>query len=260
MAVLGGGNWKQSAGILDTSQSCHHWQIDPSPALDQSIHRLEFVVQGRRVYGAVGIGSVLAEEIDEWNLHATVTGHAASRDQHQRFVQGGGFHASAENHFDDIENGIRQIAAANRILSREFQQGWIQKVVSTLEDDALPHQIRMLVQVGAQACHVARIEQVHGAPKCRVFNSLMVGQIQMIGERWLFDVPLQPRPAGKSGLARDGELRVTEAQMGVEDLGIGGSGETRMEFPEALGHFRIARGMRLAQVFGLILKMIEVGI
>ena len=62
---------------------------------------------------------------------------------------------------------------------------------------------------------------------------------------------------GNPGLARDGEMCVTEAQMGVEDLGIGGSGETRMKFPEPLGHFRIARGMRLAQVFGLILKMIE---
>ncbi len=66
-------------------------------------------------------------------------------------VRAKGSTPSAANHLDEIENGVRQFAAANRIFSREFQQRWIPKVVSALEDDALPHQIRMLVQVDAQA-------------------------------------------------------------------------------------------------------------
>src|SRR5271165_4788439 len=106
--------------------------------------------------------------------------HRAGGDEHQRFVQGGGFDAGVKNHLDHVENVGRQLAAANRILGREFQQGWVSEVIPTLENNALPHQIRMLVQVGAQAGHVALIEKVDGAAKYGVFNSLVVRQIQII--------------------------------------------------------------------------------
>ena len=87
-----------------------------------------------------------------------------------------------------------------------------------------------------QTRYVARIEKFHGAAKCGVFDSLMVRQVQSIGERWLFDVPLQPRPAGKSIFAGDCELRVAEAELGAEDFSVRGLAETWMKLPDPLGY------------------------
>ena len=96
----------------------------------------------------------------------------------------------------------------NRILRNEFEQGWIMKIVAALEDDMLMHQIRMLIQVRPQTSYVTCIEEFRRTPKWYVFNSLLVRQIQSIGECWSFNVPLQPRPAGKSIFAGDCELGV----------------------------------------------------
>ena len=92
---------------------------------------------------------------------------------------------------------------ANRILGDEFEQSWITKVVAALENDVLMHDIRMLLQVGPQSRYIACIEKIHGATKGGLFNSLIVPQIQTIGERWSFNVFFQPRPAWKSIFARD---------------------------------------------------------
>jgi len=51
------------------------------------------------------------------------------------------------------------------------------------------HEIRMLIQVRAQASYITRIEKFHGTAKYCVFNSLLVWQIQSIGERWFLNVP-----------------------------------------------------------------------
>ena len=61
--------------------------------------------------------------------------------------------------------------------------------------------------------------------KCCIFNPLLVRQIQSIGERWFFNVPFQPRPARKSIFAGDCKLRVTEAELGVEDFSVRGPTE-----------------------------------
>ncbi len=73
------------------------------------------------------------------------------------------------------------------------------------------HKLRMLIEVGTQPSHVTSIDEVHGATKCRVFNSLVMRQMQLIGERRFFNMRLQSRPAGKSILASDCELGITEA-------------------------------------------------
>src|SRR5215469_7119407 len=72
-------------------------------------------------------------------------------------------------------------------------------------------------------------------------------------------MPSESCPAGKSKFARDGQLCVTKAQMGVEDLGVSDASETRMKFSDPLGRSRIARSVLPQQVFGLIPEMIEVG-
>ncbi len=99
---------------------------------------------------------------------------------------------------------------ANWILGHEFQQGWIVKVVSAFKNDALVGELRMALQVGAQTYYISGIEKVDTTAKRRVLNAFMVRQIELVGERRLLDVPLESCPTRKSGLARDGQLRVTE--------------------------------------------------
>jgi hypothetical protein len=118
----------------------------------------------------------------------------------------------------------------------------------------------MLMQVGPQTSRVTCIEEFDGAAKCSIFNPLLVRQIQLIGERWFFNVPLQPRPARKSIFAGNGKLRITETELGVEDFSVRGPAETWVEFPDALGYPRSAGGTLFQQVLGLMLEMIEVRI
>ena len=118
----------------------------------------------------------------------------------------------------------------------------------------------ILIPKVSQSGDITGIKKLHGAAKCDVFNSLMVRQIELIGERGPFNMPFQFGPARKSMFASDGELRVAEAERGVENFNVRGMDETRKKFPEALRGVLIASSMRLEQVFSLILEMTEVGI
>jgi len=175
------------------------------------LQRFKLAMQGCGADGPARVCSGIAKQINEGKLQVTFTWHTASGDEHQRFVQRGPFHAGIQNDSGDLNNVAGQLAMADRILRYEFEQGWIPKVVSAFEYDALLRQIGMPLQVGAQTLGVAGIEKLHGAPECGVFNALMVGQIELIRERRFFNMPLQPRPARKASLASDGELRVAEA-------------------------------------------------
>jgi hypothetical protein len=242
LAVLRVGPRKQPTGIFDAPQGRCHRQIDSSAAPDQSVHRFELAVQGRCLCSAVGIRSVIAQEIDQRKLQATFTRYTPSRDEHERLVLCGLARPSIENDLGHLNDVRRQSAMTNRILSNEFQQRWIPKVVPAFENDVLMHKIRMLIQVRAQTNYVTCIEEFHGAAKWCIFNSLLVRQIQSIGERWFFDVTFQPRPARKSIFAGDCKLRVTEAEMGVEDFSVHGPTKTRVKFPDPLGYSRSVGG------------------
>ena len=58
------GDWKQSAEILYMSQSRRYGQIHPSATPNQSVHRFQLAMQGCCLDSAVGICSVIAQEID----------------------------------------------------------------------------------------------------------------------------------------------------------------------------------------------------
>jgi hypothetical protein len=73
---------------------------------------------------------------------------------------------------------------ANRILRDEFQKCGPPKIIPTFENDVLMHEIRMLIQMGPQIRHVTCVEEFHGAPERRVFNSLVMRQIELVRERW----------------------------------------------------------------------------
>src|SRR5216684_4303630 len=64
MAVLTASARKQPTGIFNASQGCCHRQVDSSAAPDQGVHCLELAVQGCRLHRAVGIRSVIAQQID----------------------------------------------------------------------------------------------------------------------------------------------------------------------------------------------------
>src|SRR6266404_3202141 len=124
---------------------------------------------------------------------------------------------------------------ANRILSDEFQQRWISKIIPALENNVLMDKIWVLIQVRSQTIYFTFVDKFDGTTKCCIFDSLLVRQVQAIGDRWFFNVAFQPRPARKSIFASDCELRVTEAKVGVEDCGVCSATETRMKFPDSLG-------------------------
>jgi len=229
MAVAASGGRQQPAGILNSSQSRRHRQINVSATPKQGVDRFRPAMQGC-VQSAAGIGSVIAKEIDERNLHSTFANDTAGHDQPERLVERGLFDAGVENNPRSFNDVARQLSMTNRVLRYEFQQRWILKVVSALEDDALTCEIRMLPQVSAQTCYIAGIEKFHAPAKCGVLNPLVVRQMQLIGERRLFDVSFQPSPTGKPGLARNGELRIAEAQVRIEDFGIGRASEARVKF------------------------------
>src|ERR1700722_14060830 len=240
MAILTVRVSQQPTSILHAPQRRRQRQIDSSAALDQRAHRLEFAAQCRRTHSAVGIRSVLAQQIDQRKLRTTLAHYASSRDEHKRFVLRRLARARIENNLRHINNVRRQLAMANRILGDEFQQRWFAEVVPSLENQLLLRQLRMPLQVRAQASYVTCIEEFHGAAECCIFNPLLVRQFQSIGERWFFDVPFQSRPARESTFASDGKLRVAQAELGVEDFSVRGLEKTRMKFPDPLRYSRAA--------------------
>src|SRR5262245_19311932 len=98
----------------------------------------------------------------------------------------------------------------------------------------------MLLEVLTQTFNVTRIEQIHSASKCRVFNTLMVLDLKIVCGGWLFDMSLQSRPARKPALPRNRQLRVAQPQLCFEDLVIGGFLKLRMVLPDQLVYLRSA--------------------
>jgi hypothetical protein len=166
--------------------------------------------------------------------------HAAGRDQRQRLVYRGWGRTSIENDLGHLNNVLRHLAVADWVLGDELQESRIAKIVPAFEGNVLMYELGMLAEPGAQANRITCIDQIHSAAKEDIFNAFVVGQVQLVGEGGLFNVPLQPRPAGKSGLPRDGELGIAQLQGGVEYLGVGGPPKARMKFPEPLGCSQVA--------------------
>ena len=134
--------------------------------------------------GDLGLCSVIAKEIHQRKLLTTLSRHSAGRDQYERLIQRWLFNASIEDDLGYLNNIVRHSAMANRILRDEFQKCGPPKIIPTFENDVLMHEIRMLIQMGPQIRHVTCVEEFHGAPERRVFNSLVMRQIELVRERW----------------------------------------------------------------------------
>jgi hypothetical protein len=118
----------------------------------------------------------------------------------------------------------------------------------------------MLPKMVAQAGNVSGVEKIDGAAKYRVFDSLMMRQVELIGERGSFDMAFQASPTGESRLASDGQLGVAQAKLSAENFGVRGALEARVKLTNQLSRGWIAGGFRLQQIFGLILEMVQTGI
>jgi len=106
---------------------------------------------------------------------------------------------------------------------------------------------------------IARIQQIDRAAKQFVLDALMMRQVQPVGNRRPFDVPFQSRPARKSRLARDGQLRIAEAERRVKNFRIARTAEPRMKLAEALRCFLCTGRVLLKQILRLMFQMIEIG-
>lgn len=118
----------------------------------------------------------------------------------------------------------------------------------------------MSAEVILQALCVAGIEKVHSAAEGPIFNSFMVRQMQLVGERWFLNMLFQPRPTRKSILARNHQSRVAPMDGGSEHLGVRGSGEAREKFPHPLSDLLTPRSVIPKQILRLRAQMLEVRI
>ena len=107
----------------------------------------------------------------------------------------------------------------------------------------------MLIQVGTQVDHIALVKEIHGVTKGQVLDALMMGEIQLIGQGGLLNVPLESGPTRKSALASDRELRVAEAKPGLKNRSICASLEARVKFPNSLSCLRFVRSSALRRSF-----------
>jgi hypothetical protein len=247
------------ARVVETGEGCGDWQVDWGATGDQGAQCVQFAVQRGGVRGGSGIGAVVTQEIDERELHVAFAWDASRGDEHEGVIFGGLSGAGVENNAGDFDDVGRERAVANGIFRDKFEEGGIAEVVAAFEEDTLLGEMRMLMQMRTKSWGVAGIEQIDSAAKRFVFDALLMGQIEAIGEGWAFDVAFQPCPAGKTVLARDGELGIGEGEAGGEDLWVRGAGEPRMKLAEPLRHAGCAGGVILEQVLRLMLQMIEVG-
>ena len=98
---------------------------------------------------------------------------------------------------------------------------------------------------------IVSVEQINGPSKRGVFYSLMVKEVQFVGERRFLDMPPQPLPRIEPTLPRDSELPFGRAQHSRKDCSIGRATESRVELPDSLRGLGILPGVRGNQALRL---------
>src|SRR6266576_3040261 len=88
-------------------------------------------------------------------------------------------------------------------------------------------EIRVLLEMRSQSFYVAGVEEFNRTTKCSIFNSFVVGPVELIARLGLLNTTLQLRPTRKSTLTRNRELRIAQSQVRGEYLGIRGFGPAR---------------------------------
>jgi hypothetical protein len=171
---------------------------------------------------AVGICSVVAEQIDQWYLDSAFAWYASRANQAECLIQRRPIILCAriQNQLGDFHDIRGQFPMPNRILCHKFQQRRILKVIAAFKYDVLMDQVRMRTQVSPEPFHVSRVQKIHGAPKRSVLNSLLEWKAQVVCWCRLLHSTLQFRPVCKSSFASNCELRVGQAKVRIEDCRI----------------------------------------
>src|SRR5580704_5036049 len=104
VAVARAGDGKHVAEILDAAQCGRDRQIDASAVPDQSVSRFQLAVQHCWFESAVGVRSMVAEQIDEWKLRTTFTRDSACSHKPERLVECGRLGAGIDNNFGYLDN------------------------------------------------------------------------------------------------------------------------------------------------------------
>src|ERR1700747_1656958 len=96
-------------------------------------------------------------------------------------------HSCIQNGFRNVNDVLWQLAVTYRIFGDKFQQCRIPKVIPSFENYGLPWQGRGLVEMCAKPLHIARVDQVTRTPESRVFNSLVMRQLDLIARPGLLN-------------------------------------------------------------------------
>jgi len=215
-------------------------------------------VNGGGAGGAVGIGTAIAEEMDERELDAGLTGDASADDEAESFVEGGG--VGVEEEAGDLDDVAGEMAAADWVLGNEFEERGIAEIVFSFESDATMDEIGMLLKMSAESGGITGVEEIDGVAEDGIGDALVMRKIEAVGGSGFFGAGFETRPTRETGLAGDDELSVRKLDRGGKDFGVGGVGETRMEFAEKLRDGGNALRVIVEKIFGLMLEVREIGI
>src|SRR6266850_2853986 len=144
----------------------------------QRVHRLPLAVANSVAHRGVRVGAVVAQQIDESDLHAAFTGYASGGHERERRVDARrlGARARVEHRSSDVHDVLRKAAVAYRVLGDELQQRRMLEIAG-FERDALGDERRVIRQVAAQPVHVAAVDQIDGPAKDRVADPFVVRQL-----------------------------------------------------------------------------------
>lgn len=158
-----------------TSRSCGHRQGDLRPAFNQRFGGFKLTMRQGRQHREIGIRPVIAKQMNERNLHAALTRHAAGTHQAQCFVHTGSvvFAARIQNHANRLGNIGRQSAAANRIFRRKLQQRRMAEVVSPGKRHTPLDQPGMRIQIHPKPFRIARVQKRDGFAENEVFDLIL---------------------------------------------------------------------------------------
>src|SRR5581483_768061 len=144
MAIFASGTGKQATKLLEAPQCGGKRKIHVGAAAEQRLHRLKLAVQGCSADRSVRMRSTIAQQTQEWNLHATLPRYAAGRNQHQSFVESGLSRTGVENDSSYLEDVGGQFAATHRIFRDKLEQSWISKIIAAFKDHVLMDQPRVV--------------------------------------------------------------------------------------------------------------------
>jgi hypothetical protein len=244
--------------VIGFRQSGEDRQINFGAQPDQGVNRFEFPMEGGWMERAVGVRTVGAQGFDQRYLYLAFAWDSACGNQYQRFVADSGIRACLEEGLRHVHNIRGHGAVPDRIFRDEFKQAGIAKVVCALEKNAPVNEMGVLREMGAQGCDIARIDEVHRMAKGRVLNPLVVWESEAVNQRGLFNVTFEPGPTYEAALARDRQLRITEAERLCENLLVCCTTEFWMKFSKPLRAAKFFRRVLLQKVFRLVLEVVEV--